>query len=317
MKNLFLLFMFFLSIQTKSSLAIGSEETWQSVQLTLPSLNNKVQGYMTDLGTLRIDRIESGLGPLQISGGKLTGNQASDNYRCQMLAPSLGVTKNTSKNVFLLKALANPIAKAELLKLQNKFENVPSIYAVEVKLNTSVKSLITPLSVKDFEARLLNLIKAQMNQVTDTGVISIEMTKADDVICDLVMGQSTLDINMGVMQERAKHKREQIISTEDFIKIYEDVRSHGVPQVNAQSTAMLNGASLVEAMRTKTSLDLYTLGSERFLKIANALFNKDSGLLLNLRNEELEKAARSTDLLTLQTEPALLRTTLLVPQVSK
>lgn len=298
------------ALQIISMSAMASEDTWATAQVKLPSAEGRIDGFKTDSGAFRIDTLPVFSSKLQISGGFFGASNATNAFKCSAVGSSLAQTRKLTKNVFKFKALLYPLAATELKKLPLAIENNPVIGNVVVALHPVQNSIVTEQSTAEFEKKVNDILNANLDKLRQDGEISFELPQVDDVACDLILGQSKLDINFAVHLEMAKHTREVILTSSEFSKVYEDVKSRSVKPVSQASRSLVNGALLDQALRNQLGKSIDDFEIDRYLRIASVVFSPDLSVLQVIPSENYEMAARSVDILRRSSLLVTLRNTL-------
>jgi len=289
-----------LSSQIISSLANAGEESWVSSSQTLPTLQNEIVGFTTDTGAFRMTEARPGISEMEISGGVFKPDYKKAAARCKGYGKSLRTSKTLLKNVYRFKGNIYPFAVTELKNLRTAIQNTPSLSGLEVNLIAlSADPIVTPQAAEDFKQRVEQQIWDQIDQVKSNGELSFDLEQVDDVACDLILGQSRLEIRFGLALEIAKHARETVLTALEFEKVYEVIRVKNVATKIPSQRHVVNGAMLSSALQTELDKSLETFQEKKFLRISQGLFNSDSGELIHYARSQYEQAARSMDLLSL------------------
>lgn len=287
------------TLQITSSVAYATEDSWEQLTIPMPRIQNQIVGFKTDAGTFRLTEAMPGTAELQIYGGIFKANPTKSETRCRGYGDALRTAKEAWKNTYHLRGFIYPFAASELKKLKPSIENTPDVSVVEVTLTvqTGAKPITTLASVLEFQENIKNSIMANIAAIRDSGEFSIDLEKIDDIACDLILGNVVLEVRYGLMLELAKHIRKPIMTADEFGSIFENLQNRVVSSKQVSQIHVVNGAHLQSAISKELNKSFEDFEEMKFLKIAGAMFDSNTGALKNYERAQYAQAARSLDLL--------------------
>lgn len=281
----------------------AAEDNWTLTSVVFPKLQNVVSGYTTDSGSFRMNTLSIASSVLKVSGGLVSTSSNGTALKCKGYGNTLRASKSIFNNIYNLKGFIYPFADSEIKQLSQKIENTPNLISASVALITTPNSITTEQSAREFEKNLSQVMGSNLAIISQTGEISLNLKSIDDVVCDLALNQAKLEINFTVSFELAKHKRDAIISANDFSLVYEQLKKTALKNAQTSSQNFLNGAMLAQSLKLQLGKSVEDFGKDKFLRLAKGLFDSDLVNLQNIGSDQYEKAARGTDVLTIYYMP--------------
>lgn len=282
----------------------ASEDTWGRGSVTLPTLGNVISGFVTDSGNFRIDTLGKASAEVSISGGYLTKYKKTAAAFCSAVGSTLDATKVKTNNTYTLSGFVYPLSEIETSQSELKIENKPNLVSVSVKLTQSENSFLDSTVAREFEKSLAKVMTVNISETSKTGEFQVNLAQVDDVMCDLILGQSKLEFNYTVTYELAKHLRTVVISPNDFSVVYESLRKVSNKATSVSNRNLIFGVQLSQILKLELDKSVDDLGQDNFLKIADSMIDIEKGSLKSISPSQYESVAKATDILKIYWAPA-------------
>lgn len=282
----------------------ANEDTWSIGSVTFPTLGNTITGYITNSGNFRMDTLGKTKAEIKISGGYFTKYKKTAATFCSSVGSTLDTTKFQTKHTYSLSGFAYPLADNEISQSELKIENKPNLVRISVKLTPLANSFLDISVAREFETSLAKVLNSNLSRIAKSGEFNVELSQVDDVMCDLILGQSKLEINYTVSFELAKHIRTVLITPNDFSVVYEALRKTENKASSIAQKNLIFGAHLTRIFKSELNKPVDELGQDNFLRIASSMIDTEKASLKNILASQYEAMARSTDDLDIYSSPA-------------
>ncbi|MGE4131594.1 MAG: hypothetical protein AB7F86_08130 [Bdellovibrionales bacterium] len=287
------------------------ETQWSKVKAELPGAKGQSTFVKTDQGNLRL--LE--LGQSMSVGMKLAGSHGVLKYAtspskvekaCERLRATLEYELEQD-NTFSGEILANPLNAAALkdgivdsnswvgskLALETKIHQVrvePALsYATGGRPLTSVKRL------RDFQNELLHAFQTSEQSIQSGGEVQFKLAKADDLICDLLMGHVEMKVQLVATFDAAILRRMEVLSSSDIRQMQDDLKRMPVSEGGTMIKNLAHAANLGIVLHQKLGSKFESFMQEKFEKLVPGIINTADASLVQSSDTAATRLARKLD----------------------
>lgn len=279
------------------------EKQWSKAELSIDGRTEKVKAVVTQTGNVRITEVPgrfSGRAQLEVPGYK---NESVFKGWCEDTSQAFPVAKTDSnRNKYTLRVELNPFAKKSVFRGSNgnlvTVENPVTLtgYRPDLVLGAGAVSYEqTRINTNEFSQFLSQQIDKQLSEVQASGVVALDLTGWDDVVCDLSSGHAVLNLNLSVRFETPFVQRETVVSREQVSGMYNDLKNQWKPRSSVLENHIVGAALLGASVAKNVNKSVVDLGFSNFVSLHLKLFEILSGNLKPTDDRQAALAARDLD----------------------
>lgn len=287
------------------------ESTWKTWSAPFEGFSGSSNFAVTESGGVRLIELGGRYG----SALKLNGRQGlfkgvrSDAQLTKACATLRGVVdyELENKNLFTVTGKVNPLSETAVsngiadasgwrtryLTLETEVADVRMEPVLSFVNNSTPVTSLERLKVA--QAQLTAAFRAQYDTIKRDGEWRADLKAFDDVACDLINGNITLDIRLVVSFDAAYVRRHEILSARDLQGLQSSLQSMGVPQTSGQLKIVARAANLGVLLQQRLGSSYDGFMQNKFAKMVGGLIDLTDGSVPALPMESAAKIARKLD----------------------
>ncbi len=283
-------------LQSFTISVVAATQVNDQVGFEVPQFGVRATGFKTSANQMRVDALEANSSvQLKISGGQFkTTAEAAKKY-CSAMGKLLGKSKKLNPTVYKLSTLMYPFNDTALASAPYTIENRPQFEGVRISVGRNENAFSSSGDINAFRDLLEQKVETQMSSIQTNGVFSLDVVQVDDVICDLVLGNVVLKLEIGYRLQPAKPEIQSVLTETEFAKIYEDVRLKASPAEDLIDRVTWDSSVLTRSLTSLLGLSVEDMGERRFVDLFGVIFDRKKGQLRLYSPDQYATAIHSID----------------------
>jgi hypothetical protein len=267
-----------------------NQKTWKTYQLRDDSRVGPVNGYIDPKGNFYFDDMSRG----GIFEAQLTVDPNNKSYRDFFAA-----CRNPEKKGYILRSMRRDGENNRYIvsvRYLPKFSNLPNNPVNDQKLhvtNASLSLKFDPASLLRSQdsyfnfgsspvAEVTRVLRAQLNDQSEVGVFTFDLTGWDDVVCDLVQGHAALEIKTTAMSNAPLVEQKRQVEPQDITTL---------AQALPTDQTMTKEQAIYYAARTQARLEndhrIQDYGDKVGFKLIQSLMDSTMSRFVSLSPDDL------------------------------
>lgn len=270
------------------------ESTWKPIDLAIPGLKGEIKGVRTDDGQVKLDYLD----------GVIESQTALVSKVFERYSGKAQYLKDCKANINVfpsLRAIKIPYQLNMPILGPNPVNGfttkMPSIEFFKVQVAATPGALVFQsgdLDITKLEKDIQFQLEKNQKDIESTGRITLDLSGLDDVACDLVAGDLTLNVQTRIHYSAPRLHRTPRLSEQDVRALFEHVQHGWAPGTQAQRNLVLGSVRLGQAMENRAGNAL-ALEDWEIVRLHGQFFEPTNFTLISLSVADYPRVATEMD----------------------